>query len=210
MRRVLLLTIACTGCVNDPASVFARRADARNLDCARLSQEEGARLHPGLVPEAPARGANLSITDVLICERRMLSEGERPARDEALLSSLTREVGALVNSAHALEPAADATWHVDAFYPDQRVASKISVAARTLLVEKGRAVSDRVPLLAAGDLAVMGRLPIHQSFPLACQRYFAGGSLHEPSIFLALMIIDAREAELHAGLCARGAWRWLR
>jgi hypothetical protein len=210
VNRAWSLLLLCGACANDPASVFARRSDARNLDCVRLSQEEAARQHPGQVPEAPARGANLSLTDVLVCQRQMLEPGERPARDEAILSSLTRDVGELVNSASVLEPAPNATWHVDAFYPDARVASKIAVAARTQLAEKGRAVSDRVPLLAAGDLAVMGKRPFHESFPLACARYFAEGSLHEPSVFLALMIIDPREAELHAGVCARGAWRWLR
>jgi hypothetical protein len=90
------------------------------------------------------------------------------------------------------------------------VAAKISVAARTDLVERGRSVSDRVPLLAAGDVAVVDHMPFSKAYPVACARYFAEGTLAAPSVFLALMIVDAREAQLHAGLCARGTWRWLR
>ncbi len=209
MRLPLALLLA-TACATDPASVFATRAESRTLDCTRLSQQEAARVSPGLVPPPAVRGANFSITDAMICERQLLAAGERPARDEAILSALTRDVGDLVKSASVLEPASETTWHVDAFYPDAKVASKISVAARTSLAEQGRAVSDRVPLLAAGDVVVVDRLPLQKAFPIACARYFAEGSLKAPGVLLALMIIDPREAELHAGLCARGTWRWLR
>lgn len=197
-------------CASDPAGVFASRSDARNLECVRLDQAEAARLYPGVVPEPAMRGANFATTDALVCKRQLLEPGERPARDEAILSSLTREVSELVKSASALEPAQDTVWHVDAFYPDARVASKISVAARTELAERGRAVSDRVPLLAAGDVAVINRKPLQDAFPLACARTFAEGTLVAPAVFLGLMIVDAREAQLHAGVCARGRWRWLR
>lgn len=203
------LLLLCS-CASDPASMFASRSDARNLDCVHLEQAEAARLYPGFVPEAAARGANFAATSALVCRRQLLEPGERPARDEAILSSLTREVSELVKSASALEPGQDAVWHVDAFYPEARVAAKIAVAARTELAERGRAVSDRVPLLAAGDVAVVNRQPLPGAFPLACARYFAERSLVAPAVFLGLLVIDPRETELHAGVCARGRWRWLR
>lgn len=198
-----------SACASDPASPFASRREARSLHCTRLSQVEAARLHPGEVPEAPARGANLSVTDALVCERAFLSEGERPARDEAILSNLGSTVEQVVQSAAALDERPDAVWHVDAFYPDAKVAAKISVAARTRLVESGRRVSDRVPLLAAGDVVVMSHLPFTKAYPTACSRYYAEGSLADPAIFLGIMIVDPRETALHAGLCVNGNWKWL-
>lgn len=175
-----------------------------------MSQAEAARSHPGEVPEPPVRGVNLSVTDALVCERQMLDEGERPNRDEAILSRLSTSVEELVSAADALEARPDAVWYVDAFYPDSKVASKISVATRTRLAERGHHVSDRVPLLAAGDVAVLSRMHFDQALPTACTRYFAEGTLKDPAIFLGLMIVDPRETALHAGLCVRGNWKWLR
>jgi hypothetical protein len=205
-----LALLGLCACAADPASVFASRREARSLDCTRTTQADASKRFPGVVPEPAARGDNLAITDALVCERRMLADGDRPARDEAVLSSLTKAVGELVKTAGALEPGPEVLWHVDAFYPDAKVASKIAVAARVGLAEQGRAVSDRVPLLAAGDVAVVWRMPAQRAYPLACARYFAEHSLTAPQVFLGLMIVDPREAELHAGLCARGEWRWLR
>lgn len=209
MRAWLAAVLGCA-CATDPASMFATRAEARSLDCTRLSQAEAALRAPGVVPPAPPRGANLADTDALICERMLLEPGTRPARDEALLMELSREVDDLVKSASALQPGAEVVWHVDAAYPDVRVASKISVAARTTLAEHGRRVSDRVPTLAAGDLVVVNRMPTLEAWPVACTRLTVEGSLPAPEVFLALMIIDPREATLHAGVCANGSWRWLR
>jgi hypothetical protein len=135
--------------------------------------------------------------------------GERPPRDEAILSSLRQTVGEISQLASALAPAA-VTWHVDAFYPDPAVGQKIAVAARTDLAERGQRVSDRVPLLAAGDIVILGRLAPRQAFPLACARYRDHRALGGDDAFLGLMIIDPRETKLHAGLCLRGVWRWLR
>jgi hypothetical protein len=205
-----LMAVVLSACATDPASIWATRAAARSLDCRRITQAEATSRYPGVVPEPSVRGTTFSDTDAVVCERQWLNAGERPARDEAILATLSASVSELVTAANALEPNAKATWFVDAFYPDARVASKIAVAARVGLVERGRAVSDRVPLLAAGDVAVLGRMPVPRSFPVACARYFAEKTLADPQVFLGLMIIDSREAELHAGVCARGSWRWLR
>jgi hypothetical protein len=194
----------------DPSpGFFQSKAAARNLDCTRLTQAQAHELHPGRVPEPAARDIAGGSTDALVCASRIMNHGERPPRDEAILSSLRQTVGAITQLASALTPE-EVTWHVDAFYPDPAVAAKIAVAARTDLAERGRRVSDRVPLLAAGDIALLGTLPPRDAYPLACARYQAHQSLGDADAFLGLMIVDPRETALHAGLCIRGAWRWLR
>ena len=196
---------------NDPsAGIFRDREDARNLDCTRLGQAEAHARYPAEVPAPPARGTSV-VTNAVACSRRFMRNGERPPRDELVLSSLRQTVGELVQTARTVVPAvAPITWHVDAFYPNQHVAAKISVAAKTELAERGLQVSDRVPLLAAGDIAVLGRMPPREAYSVACARYFAENILADDHVFLGLMIVDAREGQLHAGLCVRGQWKWLR
>jgi hypothetical protein len=194
----------------DPSpGFFQSKADARNLDCARLSQAKAHQLHPGQVPDVPARDLAGGSSDALVCAARIMRQGERPARDEAILSSLRQTVGEITQIASALHPE-EITWHVDAFYPDTAVAAKIAVAARTDLAERGRRVSDRVPLLAAGDIAILGRMSPREAYPVACARYLAHQALGAEDAFLGLMIVDPRETTLHAGICLRGEWRWLR
>jgi hypothetical protein len=206
---MLLLPLpAFMGRAYDPSpGISQSKEEARNLECIRLSQAEAHEQFPGQVPEPPARGS-WGTTDALTCTRRFMRIGERPARDEVILSSLRQTVGGITQAASALE-AGELTWHVDAFYPEPAVAAKIAVAAKTDLAERGRKVSDRVPVLAAGDIAVLWKLPPKQAYPLACARYFAEGALTERDVFLGLMIVDARETQLHAGLCVRGEWKWL-
>ncbi len=204
-----------------PLSIFAGRAfdpspgigqtkkETRNLDCTRMSQAEAHERYPGKVPEPAARGT-LSRIDALACKRRMLDYGERPARDEAILSTLRESVGDISEVASAVGSDEGLTWHVDAFYPDPRVAAKIAVAAKTDLAERGRRVSDKVPTLAAGDIAVLSGLSPREAYAVACTRYFAQGVLGNSDAFLGIMIVDPRETQLHAGVCMNGTWRWLR
>lgn len=195
----------------DPApGIWQTKQEARNLECTRISQAAAHELHPGRVPEPGPRTASGSLVeiDALTCTRRFLRQGERPARDEVILSSLHQSASEIAEVASALAPP-DTTWHVDAFYPEPRVASKIAVATRTSLAEKGHKVSDRVPLLAAGDLAVMRELPSDRVYALACRRFFDQKILGANDAFLGVMIVDARETQLHAGVCLGGAWRWL-
>ncbi len=206
----LLLPFYLLEHATDPSpGFFQSKAAARNLDCRRLTQVEAHELYPGQVPEVPARNLAGGSTDALVCATRIMLEGERPPRDEAILSSLRQTVGAITQLAGAVAPD-DVTWHVDAFYPDLAVASKIAVAARTDLAERGRRVSDRVPVLAAGDIALLGTMSPRDAYPLACARYRDHQALGDQDAFLALMIVDPRETALHAGLCLRGEWRWLR
>ena len=164
-------------------------------------------LYPADVPEVPGKSLP-GDTDAMICATRFVRWNLRPARDEFILSTLRKSVGEIVGAANALTPE-PLTWHVDAFYPNAAVASKISVATRMDLVERGLKVSDRVPVLAAGDIAVLASLEPKQAYPLACQRYFKSGVLTAQDAFLGVMIVDGREAQLHAGLCTHGVWKWL-
>lgn len=209
-RRVLVLLAALlSGCAYDPApGITQTKAYSRNLECRRLSQEQGHELYPGRVPDLEPRGGYRNI-DAVVCETRMTDPKDRPARDDVILTSLTQTVGEITRLAGALVPE-KTNWHVDAFYPQLAVAQKISVAARVDLAQRGYTVSDRVPVLAAGDIAVLARLPAAKAYPLACRRYFLEKVLVEPDAFLGLMIIDARETDLHAGVCVRGVWKWLR
>ena len=75
---------------------------------------------------------------------------------------------------------------------------------------QGASVSDRVPTLAAGDIDVITRMSAEDAYPAACQRYYSLGSLKEDDVLLAVVRLDSRETALHAGLCDRGQWRWLR
>lgn len=192
----------------DPvANVLQSKAEARSLECVRIPQTAAHARFPSEVPE-PSPRANLPDADAMICTRMIMLEGERPARDEAILSTLGKDVGEIVEVAAATLP--DRTWHVESFYPDARVASKIAVAARTHLAERGRRVSDRVPLLAAGDLVVIGHLAPQDAYRTACARYHAEKSLGPGDAFLGLMLVDPRETALHAGICVDGEWKWLR
>jgi hypothetical protein len=194
---------------SDPApGIWQSKSEALNLECTRMSQARAHELYPGQVPEPPPRGEGPSTTDALVCTQRFVPLGERKARDEVILTSLSQTVGEITDVASALG-GGDLNWHVDAFYPRPEVASKISVAARTNLAERGRKVSDRVPVLAAGDISVLGRMSPKDSYPLACARYFAEGSLGEKDAFLGIMIVDERETQLHAGVCLGGRWKWL-
>lgn len=194
---------------NEPSpGITQSKQESRNLDCVRMNQARAHELYPGRVPEPAPRQSSESIVDALICSSRYIDLDERPARDEALLSHLRRNVGELTDAASTLGTS-KTTWHVDAFYPDARVAGKIAVTARTELAERGRKVSDRVPLLAAADLAVLHPLPPEKAFPIACKRYFAEKSLDTNDAFLAVTLVDPRETQLHAGVCLDGEWRWL-
>jgi hypothetical protein len=204
----LVVLLLCFACTKDPSAGFVQtKAEARNYDCQRLSQSEAHERFPGAVPEVPPRGT-FGLTDALVCTRRVVDWGEREGRDDVILSSLGADVGEIIRLASAAAPQ-NTTWYVDSFYPQPQVAQKIAIAARVGLVERGQRVSDRVPVLAAGDIAVLARMPPHRAYGVACGRYFKEQVLRHGEAFLGVMIIDARESQLHAGLCLDGEWRWL-
>ena len=209
MNRLAAAAMCLAACAYDPSPGLSHtRQEARNFECHRLTQIEGHERYPGDIPSVPPRQLAAAITEALVCEPRFIPLQDRAPRDEAILSTLRRDVGALTQLASTLNPG-PFIWHVDAFYPEQAIASKISIAAKTELFERGRSVSDRVPTLAAGDISVLSRLPPNQAYATACKRYFSEHVLGEHDVFLGLMVIDPRETQLHAGVCQAGVWRWV-
>ena len=196
---------------NDPApSLTQSTAESRNIECVRLSEAAALGRYPGRVAEPSPRGDYIE-TSAVECRHNVMQAGDRPGRDEAILSGLSPMSSEIAQTAIALGADVDGkTWLVDAFYPDAAVAGKITFAAKTALIERAQKVSDRIPILASGDILVLGRLEPRQAYPVACSRYWAEGSLGEAEVLLAVVLLDARETILHAGLCAKGNWRWLR
>ena len=206
---LLSMPILAGGSWDPMPGVFTTREDARNLDCTVMTEAAARDLYPGLVPPPAGRTLAGTSRDAMICRRRFVRLGERPARDEVILATLRRTAGDIVQAASA-QVSRPVTWHVDAFYPDVAVATKIAVATKTELAERGQRVSDRVPVLAAGDVAVLSRMEPTRAFPAACARYVAEGVVGKDDAFIAVVLVDPRETQLHAGLCVDGAWKWFR
>lgn len=198
------------GGAGDPLSMsWQSRQDARRFDCDRMSQAEAHDRFPADVPETGARTSTLLDRDALVCRRRLLPPDRRAPRDEQILDTLGGDVAALVKQAAGYGTAAS-TWRVEAFYPEPRMVQKIAGAGRVALAEAGVRVVDQVPLLAADDVDVLRGLSLLEALPVACQRYAAAGSLSDSDILLAFALLRPQESQLHAGLCTRGGWRWLR
>jgi hypothetical protein len=197
------------GHFNDPAYDHLRldETDRRRFSCERMTQARAHELHPGRVPEPGPRTGALNQGYAFVCVPRELPIDFRAPREEAILSNLSTTIAALTESAVAAVP--NAHWTVDAFYPDRVMTAKLATAARTRLAERGAHVTNGVPLLAAGDLLVMRTMTIDKKFPVACRRFHDEGSLGPDDAFLAIVLVDSRETDLHAGICVNGNWRWL-
>lgn len=195
----------------DPGpTIFRTKTRSRNLECERLSAEAGAQRYPGEVLPGLPRGDYIERSAV-VCRERVMHLGTRDPRDEAILSNLELRVNELASATDALRPdLEDRTWLVEAYYPSAQVSVKLTFAAKNALAQQGLRVSDRTPTLGAGDIDVLTRMPPDEAYPAACSRYFANGSLRENDALLAVVSRDAKETALHAGLCSRGHWTWLR
>ena len=197
--------------VMDPAPGLTRTATrARNLECERLTAETASRRYPGEINAPRPRGDYVERT-LVVCRERLLRPGVRPPRDEAILSSLEATTGELARTAASLRPDLHgSTWLVEAYYPSGPVAAKITFATKNALMGRGLQVSDRAPILGAGDVDVITRLPPDEAYPAACRRYFETGSLGPDDTLLAVVHRDPRATVLHTGLCTLGQWTWLR
>lgn len=195
---------------NDPAPGWARsRRAGRTLDCERVNQVVGSQRYPGVIREPSPRFDDGEL-ETVICRERLMRPGLRAARDEAVLSTLEERASTIAQKAAAVRPdLAERTWMVEVFYPDAPVSSKIAFATQNALVGQGLAVSDRKPMLSAGDIGVITRMAPEDAYPVACQRYAALGSVGEDDALVAVVMRDHRETILHAGLCSGGQWMWL-
>lgn len=207
----MLLTLLPFFVLMDPAPGLTRsKTESRNLDCERITAEAASRRYPGQIEAPKPRGEYMERAAV-VCRERLLRPGVRPARDEAILSSLQATTVALAENAASVRPDLQgSTWLVEAYYPSGPVAGKISFAAKNVLMGRGLAVSDRTPVLNAADIDVITRMSPDEAYPAACRRYYQSGTLGEGDALLAVISRDRRETALHAGLCTLGEWTWLR
>ncbi len=192
-----------------PAPGLARsRAWARQYDCERIADEVALQRYPGRVrPSSPEEDPDRT---VVICHQRLLSEGLREPRDEAVLRDLRDTADAIAVATEGLRPGlGEVTWLVDVHYPDGAVADKIGFATKNALMKRSLSVSDRVPLLTASDLGVLTRMPPEQAYPKACRRYHDTGSLGDDEVLVAVVQLDVRQTTLLAGICHQGRWGWL-
>jgi len=205
----LSLVLLASTTSKDPSPGWSRSVrDSRNMDCERMDGETASARHPGLIEAPGPRGDNIE-RSALVCRERVMAEGLRPARDEAVLMDLDDTVSGFALAAGSLRSdLTERTWLVEVHYPSAPVSSKIAFAAKNALNSQGLRVSDRAMTLSAGDVSVLTRLPPGEAWPAACRRYAAGG-LGEGDALLAVVTRDPRETQLHAGICDRGQWTWL-
>ncbi len=196
---------------NDPLHGWvASQSELRDLVCETTTVERARQIAPGRIAESSARGDFLE-RDAVVCRERLMPQGTRRGRDDAILEDLgttARGLAALVGDLDAEQQGR--TWLVETFHPDTRVAYKLGFAVKNALMDRDLSVTDRAPTLAAGDVEVIGALPPKKAYPLACTRYAAAGSLKPGDALLAVVLRDTRETVLHAGVCTDGQWRWLR
>jgi hypothetical protein len=215
--------------VEDPIHAgWLGRKHLQEQECERLSQTEAHTRYPASVPPTNSRSAALFQIDALACRHRVVENGARPARDEAILQRLQDDVGELTGLAAASSDAGT-RFVVDAHYPNPEIVRKIAGASRVALVERGRQVSDRPPQLTAGDVEVLRTFPMRDAIPIACRRLHQSGALtpkkskdasaslaqddtvvDDDVAVLSIALLHPQESQLHAGLCRRGEFRWLR
>lgn len=198
--------------LNDPVDGWLpAEAEARQLECERLSIEAARAVAPGQVPGPAARGSDFFRRSAVICRGRLIPVGARRAQDDAILTTLREAADEMASAVAALErPLRDRTWMVEVFYPDSGVSQKIAFAAKNALLDRGLRVTDRAPTLAAGDLEVIGLVPPAKAYPLACTRYAMTGSVPRDRALMALVLRHPRATILNVGVCADGRWRWIR
>lgn len=197
--------------VGNPApGLFNSRTEAQNLECERVPVPVAVERYPGVVPPPDPRG-DLMERQVLICSERLLPADLRAPQDEALLIGMeasAREIAALATASRP--ELKDALWLVESHTSNPQVNDKLSFATKNAMVDLGLQVSDRTPVLGFDDVSVITRLPPLEAWPAACLRYHQTGALGAGEALLASTLVDPRETQLHTGICAQGAWTWLR
>lgn len=206
---VLAFTIPFWGADPSPA-VTRSKARSERLDCVPVGVDAERQARPGRIKEGRPRGDYVDRT-VFVCSERLMRPGLRHPRDAAILTDLDATIDDLATAAASVRPdLADRTWLVESFYPNPQMNPKIRFASQVALMRQGLAVSDRTPMLSAGDLEVILDLPPSQAYPTACARYARTGTLREGDALLAIVHRDPRETALHAAICADGQWMWVR
>lgn len=209
----LLLSLALFPFVSpkDPGPGLLRSKEAaRRLACEHTTVEAAADEFPGRLSPRRPRGGYIE-RSVVVCRENWMRPGLRSAADEAVLGGLSDTASGLARDAGASFPELEGhTWLVEAHHPSEAVSAKVRFATQNALMEQGLAVSDRTPVLSAGDIDVLLRMAPSEAYGAACRRYSDNGTLREGQALLAVVQRDRRETLLHAGLCVDGRWTWLR
>jgi hypothetical protein len=194
----------------DPAPELTRKKSrSRNLDCERVSDKTADRQYPGRIFVSESRGLD-DRRSIVVCRERIFRNGFRDPGDEAVLWSLEARANEFAVAAASARPEwAARTWLVESFHPSSQVSGKLSFATKNALMGQGLTVSDRAPLLGAGDIAVITRMDPYDAYPVACKRYHDTGAMSEGDALLAVITLDPRETAVHAGVCVDGDWAWL-
>jgi hypothetical protein len=161
-----------------------------------MNSEIASQRRPGEVQAAKPRGEYVE-RSALVCAERLMRPGLREDRDEAILSTLEPLVSDLAAAGDVHPELATRTWLVEAHYPSAPVSAKLVFATKNTLVGKGLVVSDRTPMLSAGDVDVITRMPPEEAYPAACRRYHDNGSLGANDALFAVVSRDPRETILH-------------
>lgn len=186
------------------------RSEARNMECERIPVALAVARYPGVVRPPDPRG-DLVEREVLVCTEKLMAEDLRSPSDEAILSNLDETAQEIAGLATASRPELkSATWLVESHTANPEVSAKLSFAAKNALVAQGLRVSDRTPILGFDDINVITRLPPMEAWPAACRRYRDTGGMGENDALLATVVLNPKETILHTGVCAQGAWTWLR
>lgn len=194
---------------DDPApGLFTSIETSRRYECRRIAPDALRRDNPGVI-EAPNDRGDFIEEAAVICDEPAMGADERHPRDTAVLAGLSATTRSVARQLAARAGADARTWLVEVHYPEPTAVSKISFATKAELMQEGLRVTDRLPVLAVGDVEVLSRTPPLEAYPLACKRYFAKGRLEASDAVLSLLVLDSRETTLHAGLCEEGRWTWL-
>ena len=214
MEAVLLFWLSALFLGGDQAhdpiqQAWLGREQTRQLECERISQAEAHKRFPAEVPATAMRTSTMMELDALVCARRVVPWGTLHPRDEVILSTLSTEVSAIVGGVAGAVPVGSRVV-VDVSYPSPQVAQKIAIATRQSLADAGHRVSNLAPLLAAGDVEVLSALTPAEALPVGCARLFAEETLTGTDAFVGVALLRDNETQLHAGLCQKGRWQWLR
>jgi len=189
--------------------VFRSKEEARAYHCERALHDAPSHRTLTRVDTPPNRG-EFRKSDLIVCTQPVVPPHLRDPADEVVLRTLQDRTQQLAAAAHALRPELQShTWLVEAHDPNTAVVAKLRFATQNALMEHGLSVSDRTPVLGAGDIQVVTRMPPVAAHPAACARYAGTGSLQEDDVLLVIIRPDAQATELVGGVCEQGRWTWL-
>ena len=103
-----LLPILLAGTGDPSAGTWNSKQEARNSECRHMSQQAAHELYPGRIPPPAVRQTSVVI-DAMVCNPRIVELGERPARDEAILSTRRPRSTSSVRAVTAIFPATRAS-----------------------------------------------------------------------------------------------------